>query len=927
MNRTTILIALLVLAFPSMAFAHATPVEVSPASGAQLALSPSEVSIRFSERLEEGSSRIRVENTSGALVTEGNAHVDSENPYFLSVPLSVLKEEVYVVSWGVVSEDDGHFTKGSFAFSVGSSTAPTSATDSVVIQVTSYPEATAMFVEFVGNSMLWGIVLMFALILRSLLKEDRFGGHRERIEKIYTRLAFLGVLTGLLGAGMQILWKAHELSLLHAVGFSEALGMYVHTMAGSSTLYRMGAFLAFGIFFIFFRKRIFSSTKFTIGESLLLVALFVFAYFRSIVSHATANLFYPEISVGVNIVHLIEKDLWLGILIVPIILFFSSARYILLPAVIPRVFAFLSMNFVLLSCTASYIIWLHLKDFGNIPTTLWGEHFLKLGAATLVLIGLRAYHVYAIRFKPRLFARILAYSISVEAAAAALTIFFSSLVIITSPPLQAPSTSVFMARDSGVSIRLERSPIEDAQALLSIQGKTKQPLVMIGEGEGGLQPALSKRFEGEYTFPLALITGKDVQLSVTVPQQDGYDAHARFSIAADAFSTASGHGRTFDTFTFTMMGIAFLGSALAVGMYLLLRRTTLSEDIPASSLTTKFLIGVTLGICAVLMSSAGLQLLFGNHFKKVCESDGNMWHLMTPMKAGIPVSSTPREGCMWGMGKYTYLFADSREYEFNKTLGAAEVTLSTAPQRLAAGVPATFTVLLKNADGSPATLFVDMEKLVHLVIVSKDQSVFAHIHADDVRPLTQQEIDSSTFTLQYTFPKAGEYLLSVDYAHGISLESKQFTVVVEGNPPQSPQVQEYPSTGMFGGYTVALSYVLPVANEVTTLKYAIKKDGQTVQNLVPYLSAAMHIAAVKNDFSSFLHTHGEIHPPGTPYPPILIKNGKVVHSMAFMITPPVFAGFVEAHVIFPTAGLYTVWGQFKVGDKVIPTAFTVRVES
>jgi hypothetical protein len=88
----------------------------------------------------------------------------------------------------------------------------------------------------------------------------------------------------------------------------------------------------------------------------------------------------------------------------------------------------------------------------------------------------------------------------------------------------------------------------------------------------------------------------------------------------------------------------------------------------------------------------------------------------------------------------------------------------------------------------------------------------------------------------------------------------------------------------------------------------------------------MHIAIVKNDFSQFVHTHGEVHPPSTPIPPVIVRNGKIVHSMAAMATPPVFALPVDAHTIFPEPGLYTMWGQFKVGETVVPTAFTVRVE-
>jgi hypothetical protein len=125
---------------------------------------------------------------------------------------------------------------------------------------------------------------------------------------------------------------------------------------------------------------------------------------------------------------------------------------------------------------------------------------------------------------------------------------------------------------------------------------------------------------------------------------------------------------------------------------------------------------------------------------------------------------------------------------------------------------------------------------------------------------------------------------------------------------------------------VVLDAGVPYAGEVTTIRYTITKDGKPVTNIIPYLEAAMHLSVIKNDLSAFLHVHGEVHPPGVPYPPVIVKNGQVVHSMAMMVLPPVFGPKIEAHLIFPSEGLYTVRGEFKVGSNVIPTSFTVRVE-
>jgi hypothetical protein len=48
--------------------------------------------------------------------------------------------------------------------------------------------------------------------------------------------------------------------------------------------------------------------------------------------------------------------------------------------------------------------------------------------------------------------------------------------------------------------------------------------------------------------------------------------------------------------------------------------------------------------------------------------------------------------------------------------------------------------------------------------------------------------------------------------------------------------------------------------------------------------------------------------------------------MAAMTTPARFGPDVEAHAIFSSAGLYTVWAQFKLDGKVIAAPFTVRID-
>ena len=931
---STIAGALLSVLFPLSVSAHALPVSSSPESSAVLTHAPSQVTITFSEHIDESASSILVKGPSGTTVSLGDAHTDHGDTHIFSVPVRDDGNGAYIVSWSSVSADDGHFTKGGYPFVVGVGQIASSSmsSDVEIVELSTTPEALGSAVELMGHGFLWAMLLFFALALRPLLISGKFEEEIPIIRRIYTWFISIGVLFVIFGGLAQLFVKTQQLAGLRSTDVLSAFHIYMGTDAGTATLVRIAAAVVFTLVFLVGHKAIVAAKKFTRYEIVLVIALSCFAYFRAKISHAASNPFHPEFSIVVNFFHLIEKDVWAGLVGILLVLALLPRMRRVLAAALPRAFQMLAVDFGLVAVTATYIVWLHLKSFDNLFTTNWGAAFLELLLVAIAMVALRAYHVLARIYRPGLFSRLLPASLAAEFAFAMLVVYCSSVVIITSPPLSQPAAHVFTARDQGVSITLQRDASEDGMVLLSdsVQSTTSTPVLTVQSNEGDpLSLELQQRFVGGYVFPESLLPKGQSDISVTVPQTGAYDAHAHFVLQGGDFDPSPGweSHRSLDMFTVLMMIIALLALLSAIPLYLLSGR-----EVPLSNTRNRVpeFLAVATFLLVAFFGGDAIATLHGswleNPFSYECTSDGNMWHTMLPTMAGVPTSQTPQEGCMWGMGNYMYMFPDKRQYDYYKNLGDADVSLDTAPKNLMAQIPTTLSVSLKNSDGTPATLFVDMEKLIHVVIISKDESVFAHIHPDDTHPLTPQEIQTSTFTLNYTFPKAGDYLIAVDYAHGVTLESKQFTVHVSGAPTQSEKVVEYPTEGVFGGYHVSLKYPQPIAGQVETISYTITKDGKPV-TLVPYLSAAMHVAVVKNDFSWYLHAHGEVHPPGVPYPPIIVKDGKVIHSMAMMVTPDTFALPVEAHMIFPSPGLYTAWGQFKTesGD-LVATSFTIRVE-
>jgi methionine-rich copper-binding protein CopC len=914
---------------PIIASAHALPVGSEPASSQVLPDAPAAVSITFSEHIDEAASAIKVTGPDGAVVSEGKARVDTADTRILSIPIAASQDGAYLVSWSVVSSDDGHFTKGAYPFAVGTAGIPAGATAQQVeiVELSTAPEALTSGVELVGHGFLWAALVLFALAVRPLLRGGSFEKERGTIARLFAWVVSVGGVFAFFGGAAQVLIKSSQLASLQSLAFADALRIYAGTDAGAATVYRMAAAALFVLVFALFRKKIRDAAKLTAYELVMLAALCLFAYMRAKISHATSNPFHPDFSILVNFFHVIEKDIWAGILALVLLAALDSRLRRFLAALLPRAFAMLAVDFGAVGVTASYIIWLHLKSFGNLFTTQWGGVFLELLLLAVALVAFRAFHVLARLYRPALFSRYLAATLAAELGFAVLVIYCSSMVIITSPPLPQPHTAVFSQASEGMTVTLERSAHEDGMLLLTDSGgEAAMPTLTIG----GASIELAKRFDGGYVFPATFLPESVSAIHVTVPQQTGYDAQVEFTARASDFEAKEGWEahRPFDLFTIVLFLIALAIVPVAIALY---RLSALPRELePVSRRGPAVLAAGVLLFCTLF---AGGSIIVGlrasgleNPFAYECRQDGNEWHIMLPTMAGTPTSQTPSEGCMWGMGAYMYMFADKREYDAYKKFPDADVVLASTPQEPVAGEPAMLTVSLKEPDGSPAALFVDMEKLLHVVIVSRDQSVYAHIHADDDRPLTQEEKDTSTFHLRYTFPKSGDYLVMADYAHGTKLESRQFLVHVRGGNPQADSPVQYAFEGDYDGYHVSVSYFQPFSGQVETFLYVITKDGKPV-TLVPYLSAAMHVAAVKNDLSWHYHEHGEVHLPGTPPPPIVVRDGRIVHSMAAMYVPDTFALPVEAHLIFPSAGLYTVWGQFKTesGD-IVAVPFTVRVE-
>src|SRR5271168_1987273 len=101
-----------ILAGPCMA--HAKLQSSTPAKDAQLTESPKTLTLTFNEAAQVAALKLVGDGKDIPIAVDKNAKA---GPSF-TFPLPALAPGSYTVQWTAVAADDGHVTKGSFAFSI-----------------------------------------------------------------------------------------------------------------------------------------------------------------------------------------------------------------------------------------------------------------------------------------------------------------------------------------------------------------------------------------------------------------------------------------------------------------------------------------------------------------------------------------------------------------------------------------------------------------------------------------------------------------------------------------------------------------------------------------------------------------------------------------------------------------------------------------
>jgi copper resistance protein C len=117
MMRPTCLLALAMLSVAPQALTHAFLERAAPPVGSEIAGSPRQIMLTFSEAVEPSFSTIELRDSRGVVVPTDRSHSPPGSNQQLVVELPTLASGDYTVIWHATSVDT-HRTEGSYRFTV-----------------------------------------------------------------------------------------------------------------------------------------------------------------------------------------------------------------------------------------------------------------------------------------------------------------------------------------------------------------------------------------------------------------------------------------------------------------------------------------------------------------------------------------------------------------------------------------------------------------------------------------------------------------------------------------------------------------------------------------------------------------------------------------------------------------------------------------
>jgi hypothetical protein len=187
---------------------------------------------------------------------------------------------------------------------------------------------------------------------------------------------------------------------------------------------------------------------------------------------------------------------------------------------------------------------------------------------------------------------------------------------------------------------------------------------------------------------------------------------------------------------------------------------------------------------------------------------------------------------------------------------------------------------------------VEHDKRMHLIVVRRDTTGFQHLHP---------EMDGAgIWSVPLTVLAAGSYRAFADFA---PTRGEPTTLGVDLVAPGdfAPVTHTESRTAQIDGYTVELAGDL-VPGQASPVTLTVRRNGEPVTDLQPYLAAYGHLVALREGDLAYLH----VHPDGTPGDGVTAAGPQV-----------------EFVAEVPSAGTYRLFLDFQHAGVVRTAEFTI----
>ena len=199
---------------------------------------------------------------------------------------------------------------------------------------------------------------------------------------------------------------------------------------------------------------------------------------------------------------------------------------------------------------------------------------------------------------------------------------------------------------------------------------------------------------------------------------------------------------------------------------------------------------------------------------------------------------------------------------------------------------------------------MDMEKLMHLIVVRDDFAEFMHLHPafDAMTGAFTQAIKKNPYHRYYVYadttPRGiGQQVFRFTLANDEPLTASSFPTA-----PSSASVAVAPYTASLGATTLR-------ANQAQSLAFNVSRNGAPASDLRPYLGAAAHAVFINVATLQYVHLHPTV------------KGAAAMQMSAGMAMAHAAAGpAMQLNLPALPAGTYKLWLQFRGGDDRVYTA-------